>query len=290
MRGFNATSFYAEQDAKSFCNLWKSIGCDTIRWQLNAPSSLHLQLLFFYEEWLKEECEKFLSVAASAPDLKFILDLHSVFGGTTETDDHRFVTEKTCQQIWLSHLTFLTGIVKQAPNCIGLEIANEPNAKTKVYRKCIEDNLTFFRSLARRSNRKIYISTAYGSENRIENLPVFRGRLIQITAHYWPRASLIGAPGYTLDGTEEEFINSPACIKGLKTILEYQKKTTAKVLLGEIGCTMGVGPELQRVYIRKCLDFVKKHDIEVLVHGEIGNPIYNYENNGIFDEIAKIFK
>jgi hypothetical protein len=290
MRGFNATSFYAEQDAKSFCNLWKSIGCDTIRWQLNAPSGLHLQSLLLYEEWLKEECEKFLSVAASAPGLKFILDLHSVFGGATESAEHKFVIDEYFRSHWFAHLTYLTSLITNAQNCIGLEIANEPHAKTKVYRKCIEDNLTFFRSLARRSNRKIYISTAYGSENRIENLPVFKGRLVQTTAHYWPRASLIGVPGYTLDGTEEKFINSPACVGGLNKIYEYEQKTKAKILLGEIGCTKGVGEELQRAYIKKCLNFVKKHNIQVLVHGEIGNPIYNYENNGIFDEIAKIFK
>jgi len=285
MKGYN-TSTYSLSKLVSLSREYKKLGCDTIRHQLvdMYPKAARSTWL----EWFKAEVDKICSAASQVPELKYIVDLHHPYGLVDYSTDTHYILTQDGTDYWLEDLAYIISKIKGIKNIIGLEVVNEPWAHPSVWKAYIKDKFQFLRIQAQDAGIVLYISSAYGVPTYLERLPRMGGKLLQPTAHIWPAYSL------RFEGQarprDYKIIDSYRMYKELDTVLKYQKDTGIRVLVGELGCLKFIGQEYQRKYIKKALKYAVAKKLDIFLHGEHGNPVYEYEKNGIWQIVAEAYR
>jgi hypothetical protein len=292
MKGFNLSSYKSVGSSIDLCKFYSEIGCDTIRHQLVNIDEQTLTNRAKYVAWLEKETEDMIQIAYTAGlyGLKFIADLHNTYGGVVAQPRNNPISavflNDEMEEYWRQDFQTVASKVERCPYIFAIELMNEPNARVHQYAKFLLRNRDFMRSC---TTKRIYVSSVYGEPLRLEYLPKM-GKGFFPTVHFWPTpTSLIGAGGFVANGREETVIRKGLHLGGLTIAKQYNQTHQRKVLVGEIGCTRGIGDELQVRYMQKSLRYALKNKLNILVHGEAGNPHYGYEETGVLEVVRKCF-
>jgi hypothetical protein len=221
--------------------------------------------------------------------LKFLVDFHTPFGGVVQSYDqppvHQVFLSQSHENLYASDLMHIAKQIEGHPGIFGLEIFNEPHCRVNQWTKFLRRSKDWLNAC---TTHPKYISSVYGDPKLLSYLPRL-GKGFRKTAHFWPAPlSLIGAGGFLATGKEEQIIKNGTYLKSLRHIKE-NSTSRRKVFLGEVGCTRGIGDALQKEYMRKTLKYCLKNKMDVLVHGEAGNPHYAYEKTGVLEVVAELF-
>jgi hypothetical protein len=275
--------------------MYAEMGCDTIRYQLVNIQENVFTVRRNYRTWLERELEQLCEIAytaGSAYNLQFIADLHTPFGGvvmqgTDNAINQTFLDEQQ-EQFWREDIFTVIDKTKYCTPVFAIEIMNEPYDRPMRYSKFLIRNAEWLKSI---TNRRLYVSPIHGDPNKLRYMPrTGLGKQFFETAHFWPPMSLIGAGGFEAKGNEQAKIEKRVgWLRPLK-IVQARQREKKRILVGEVGCTRGIGDELQRMYMQRVLRYCKSLRLDVLVHGESGNPHYGYEETGVLDIVAECFR
>jgi hypothetical protein len=291
VRGFNL-GIHSPGYAQILCRKYRDMGCNTIRYQLVSVDAEVITNRSKYVAWLDKQVTNMLTVidASHGLGLQFLVDFHTPFGGVVQhipgkPPVHHVFLSKEHEELWVEDVEYIGGSIEAMPGVFGFEVMNEPHCGVLRYSKFLKKHREF---LANCTTKPKYISSVYGEPKLLDYLPKM-GKGFMQTAHFWPAPiSLIGAGGFVAKGNEARIIENGSHLVSLRHVIE-KSKPRKKVLLGELGCTRGIGDALQVEYMRKALKYCLRKKIDVLVHGEAGNPAYGYEQTGVLEVVAEVF-
>lgn len=285
-RGFNISSWIDAKTATRFIKDIILMGATHVRYNLSVVSDVVLQDEEEYQRWLVECIDKIRTITESLEAdgfyIKFIIDLHSPFGGiayTLRRPAHTILMSRYHRRRWYAHLRLIVKALKHNPYVWAFEPINEPIITTRrKYERVMGGAVRRLRSITRK--RILYPCPGVGPREMRLVEPVAARNIIYTCHMYSPYEFTHAGIGAPIPTNPLEYINKFKVKQFLRPVVRFMQEHKKPVIIGEIGCSTYVGAVAQREYFKLVLEECERQNLGWLVYPyDPTANIWNYQGS-----------